>query len=300
MSKQNIFLKFISACFSLLLAAVLIASVPLWIINHMISEDSIDTIADYVFVDVSNIGFNTTEGSITVSRLLLLSIKDCAGANYITEKQMNKALVPDFLKTVTLEVIEDFNDQSEIRISADDIYDYLQENEDELSSLANDSGYRQGIDIKGNKQSIISNIKDLLGKKGITLNTVLDDEIADTIEEYLEYAQLVLLETAANISYCAIAIIGIILFVINLGYFKHFLTACGNPAILIGTLYFISAIVVQAVAATIDLPSGGLGAAIDFLFGYTAAVIMDFSAPVFLVGLAMLILSLFVRKKHNE
>ena len=50
----------------------------------------------------------------------------------------------------------------------------------------------------------------------------------------------------------------------------------------------------------IELPSGGIGSAIHFLFGYTAAVIMDFSAPVFLAGLALLILSLFAGKKHKE
>ena len=300
MSKQNGFIRFVSACFSLLLAFVLIAAVPLWIINYMISEESIDTMADYIFEDVGNIGFNTTEGSISVARLLLLSIKNCAGAEYITEKQMNDDLVPDFLKTVTLEILEDFNDQSEIRISADDVYDFLEENEDELSSLAKDSGYRLGIDINGNKQTIVRNVKDLLGKKGITLNTVLEEELADTIELYLEYAQLVLSETAKNISYCVIAILGVIIFVLNLGYFKHFLTACGKPAVLIGTLYFISAIVLQAVCDSIDLPSGGAGSAIHFLFGYTAAVIMDFSAPVFLAGLTLLILSLFAGKKHKE
>ena len=300
MSSQNVFIRLLSACFSLLLAAVLILAVPLWIINYMLSEDSIDTVSEYIFEDVSDIGFNTTEGSISVARLLLLSIKNCAGAEYITEKQMNEDIVPNFLEAITFDILEDFNDLSEIRISADDVYEFLEDNEDKLTRLAAESGYRYDVRIEENEEIIIDNLKDLLGRRGITLGTVIDEDAAEALEPYLEYAQIALSQNVKVASYGAIAIIGAILFILNLGYFKKFLTSCGTPAVIVGALYFISAIILQALRDMIELPSGGIGSAIHFLFGYTAAVIMDFSAPVFLAGLALLILSLFAGKKHKE
>ncbi|MBO5702058.1 MAG: hypothetical protein J6S71_06435 [Clostridia bacterium] len=304
MSSQNGFLRFLSAILSLILAFLLIAAIPLWIIDFMLSEDSIETAADYIFDslgDVSDLGVNTKKGSKTIADVLLWSIKGCGGDEFITEKQISDSLVPEFLKTITLDIIEDFRNGSDIAIDAEDIYEFLERNGETVSDLAADSGYIYELNIKYNEELILYNVKELIGKNGITPNDLLEDgEFKDNIELYLAYARTALSKTTVYITYGVIGVIVCLLFTVNLGYFRKFLSSCGKPAFTVGLVYFLAALAMQYLRSTINPSSDRFSSAVDFMIGYAAAGIMDVSAAVLIAGLVLLILSVIARKKQDQ
>ena len=303
MSSQNGFLRFISAILTLALAIILIAAIPLWSINFMISEERIDTVVDHIFNatgDLSDIGIATQKGNKTIADVLLWSLKGCGGEEFIDKKEINSSLTSAFLKTITLNFIEDLRNGDDIAIRAEDIYEFLERNSKTISRLAENSGYSNKINIKYNEELIIGNVKELIGKNGISLDDMIEEgELKDNIGSYLEYVHLILSETTLYLSYGFIGFFIFLLLIANVGYFGEFLSACGKPAFIIGLIYFLVGLAVNYLDSIIDLSSEGF-ASFDFLLGYIAAVIKDVSAPVLIAGLVLIILAAIVRKKQNK
>ena len=309
MSSRNGLLKLLSSILSLILAIVLIATIPLMVVDYMLAEDNMGITVSLIFdniEDISELGIATDEGNKTIADVLLWSIKDCPGALFITEKQAASTLVPEFFKELTIHLLTDFRNSLEkssldMTYKADDIYRFLERNSNTISELASDSGYNDDVDIKKNKESILKNISDLIGKEGISVGSLLaDSSLKDNVDAYMEDAHAFLSEYTLDRAWKAIGILAGILFLVNLGYFGCFLSACGKPTFIIGLAYFLIAVAVRTPILSSNLPIEELPDFIKLPIGYTASVIMDYSSPFLIAGLVLIILSAIGRKKHNN
>ena len=310
--KQNVFLKFISVLLSIVLTSALIAAVPLTVINGLLTEDNVELMVDEVIdiLDLKKLGISTTEGGKSISYIMLYVMRDCKGIPYISEAQVSKTLVDDFVKQLTTDLLNQFNnslEEGEINIGwkPKDIYRFLKKNEKTFQKLARESGYYNNIDIAASEESIIANIEDLIGKDGISIGTLLDDDnITEQVELYLSYAQLVFSDTAVLTLWGAVALIALLLLLVNIGYYTSFMRACGVPAFIVGGLCFILGFSVEPILNLIDLPLESLTEIVDFCAGLIGAMIMEVSSIVFIAGLALIIISIIVdiimRKLRKE
>jgi hypothetical protein len=211
-----------------------------------------------------------------------------------------QVLAPDFLKALTVDLATDFSNSlksGELTIEVEplDIYKFLEKNRKTISKLAKDAGSPYDVEIKESKDIIMYNITELIGKDGISIDAILEDgDLKDNIDDYLEDASKILSDTTLYLAWGVVGVLVLLLFIINLGYFGSFFASCGIPAFIIGLIYFLIALAIPPLLNIIDLPFGELEAFIDFLAGFFAAIIMDISSIVLIVGLALIILAIVI------
>ena len=311
MAKRNILVSFLSFILSLMLTLSLIVAIPMTVISKLLTEDNIEILVNQVVNEIDTDGFAilTSSGGRSIANILLWTIKDCPGAEYITEAQIERTLVPEFVKSLAVSFAADFSEASEdgeieIKIKPSEIYKFLEKNRKTVSELAADSGYRYEIDIKGNKDMILINITELFGKDGITVESMVeDDDLIEDIVLYLEYAQKALSKTALYFVWGAVGAISVLLFLVNIGYLGSFLSACGSPAFIIGLLYTLLAVAVKPLLSALSSSVDDMPQFIHFAAGWTAAILMDVSLVVLAAGFGLIILSAIVkaivRKNQN-
>ena len=309
--KQNFFLKILSFLLSLVLMASLIIALPITISGLLLTDQNFDIILDRAMssIELDKIEFSTESGTQTLSEVIANTTKELEGWEYITEEQINDVLLEDFVKDFVKDAFAQLDMSFEegslsIGWTPEQIYDFIEKNEDVIEELARESGYEGKLPIEENKEIILENIEHEIGEDGFSVSALVDD--SDELEEIISYIDTLRALLSINTLFVAwgiVAFIAVLILFTNLGYFGSFCRACGFPAFIIGTIYFLAGMSVSPIMSIIDIPASAFTPVIEFTAGFIGALTMDISATVLVTGLVLIIISFIadaIRRKKDS
>lgn len=297
--KQNFFLKLLSFLLALLLSAALALAIPITLLRFLLTDHNIDVIVDRVIdsIELDKLEFTTSDGTKSLSGILLEITDEFEGWSHITEEQINDALLEDFVKQFVTDTLKQYGmslKEGEMMLgwTPEEIYGFVEDNKDTIERLAREAGYEGNLPITEKKEMMIANIEEKIGKDGISVNALLENTgISDQINDHLNRAQLIFSDNTLYLIWGIAAFIALLLFFVNFGYFGSFCRSCGFPAFMIGGLYFLLSFAFDPILSLIDLPFETVNSIIEFIAGFLEALIKDISMPVFAAGVALIILS---------
>ena len=297
--KQNVFLKILSVLLALILSASLMIAIPITLLNMFLSDHNIELIVDRAVssIELDKLTVPTPNGNKTISGAIHDVTSELEGWDHITEEQINEALLEDFVKKYVSNLLEGVGmsikeGEAMLGWTPEQIYSFIEDNEDTIKNLAREAGYTGEIPIKENKDLIISNIESHIGEDGITAEALLkgSDETLD-LARYLDTAQALFSIEVLCLAWGLVAFIVILIIFTNIGYFGAFCRSCGFPAFIVGTLYFLIGLGVSPLMSIVTLPIPIIENAVKFAVGFLAALLMDVSLIVLGVGLVLIIIS---------
>ncbi len=309
--KQNFFLKILSFLLAIILMASLVVAIPITLLNMFLTDHNIEVIVERAIssIELDKIEFSTADGTKTLSGALHDITNEFEGWDHITEEQISDALLEDFVKQFVTDAISQLGmslKEGEVMLgwTPEQIYDFIEANEDTIEKLARDAGYEGKLPIKEKKEMMIQNIEKRIGEDGITAETLFggSDETKQ-LARYLDAAQAVF---SINILYLAWGLVAFVILLIiftNIGYFGAFCRTCGFPAFIIGTLYFLIGLAVSPLLSIVTIPVPMFADAIKFTVGFLGALLMDISLIVLAVGLVLIIISFIsdaIRRKIDS
>lgn len=297
--KQNVFLIILSCFLALLLSIVLVAAIPITLLRSLLTDRNIDIIVDRVIesVELDKLEFATADGTKPLSGVLLDITDEFEGWDHITEEQINDALLEDFVKQFVTDALKQYGmslkeGEQMLGWTPEQIYDFVEANRETIEELAREAGYTGKLPIEEKKEMMIANIEQRIGKDGISVNTLLEGSgEAEAVSDFLNTAQLIFSNSTLWLAWGIVALLAIILFFINLGYFGSFLRSCGFPAFIVGATFFISAFSVDPIMALIEFPNEMIAGIVSFVVKFLVAMLMDISLTVLVVGLLLIIAS---------
>ncbi len=297
--KQNFFLKILSFLLALLLSAVLIAAIPVTLLRFLLTDHNIEVIVDRVIesIELDKFEFSTSNGTKTLSGVLLDITDEFEGWSHITEEQINDALLEDFVKQFVTDTLKQYGmslkeGEAMLGWTPEQIYAFVETNKDTIERLAREAGYEGNLPITEKKEMMIANIEEKIGKDGISVNALFgNSDEAEKVNSYLNKAQIIFSNNTLYFIWGIAAFIAIILIFVNIGYFGSFLRSCGFPAFIIGGIYFLIAYAAEPLLSLIKIPNATAADIVNFTVGFLTSLLMNISGMVLAVGLVFIIVS---------
>ncbi len=311
-AKQNVFLKILSVFFAVILAVLLIASTAVTLLHTVISPDNTQNlVADLIdSIDLDDLYINTPDGKLSIGEYFIQSCQKNKGWENVTENDLEDTLEEEYIHEFASEIINEYltefvENDGELNITAEDIYDILESNDKTIKKMAKDLGFEGNLQIKEKKDTIISNIEKQIGQEGINIKLNVEAIGGSAVSGLALQSILFIFTDIAMIAMWGIvAVFALIIFFINWGYFGNFLRSCGIPALIIGVIYLIASLCAEPLSQLFKLPDTAIGDAITFAIGYIAAILLEMSIVLAAVAVGLIIISVIsdaiARKIRNN
>ena len=299
--RRSCLVAIISFLLSIVLLAALLLAIPVTLLRFVLTDHNIEVIVDRILdsVDIAKISIPTGNGTQNVAGAILEFTSEVEGLSFITEEQINEALLNDFVKQAATDILKQYGlslTQGEelFRLNAEQIYAYVEANKDTLVQLARESGYEGDIPFEENKEVIVASIETAIGSEGITVESLMgNSEDAQKLGDYLKKAQLIFSDSALYLVWGLVAFVALLLFFLNFKFLGCFCRGCGFPAFIAGGLYTLAAFSIDPLLAMIPINNGIVADLANFIGGFVAALLADIALPTAITGAVLILLSIF-------
>lgn len=299
--RRSCLVAIISFLLSIVLLAALLLAIPVTLLRFVLTDHNIEVIVDRILdsVDIAKISIPTGNGTQNVAGAILEFTSEVEGLSFITEEQINEALLNDFVKQAATDILKQYGlslTQGEelFRLNAEQIYAYVEANKDTLVQLARESGYEGDIPFEENKEVIVASIETAIGSEGIAVESLMgNSEDAQKLGDYLKKAQLIFSDSALYLVWGLVAFVALLLFFLNFKFLGCFCRGCGFPAFIAGGLYTLAAFSIDPLLAMIPINNGIVADLANFIGGFVAALLADIALPTAITGAVLILLSIF-------
>ncbi len=292
----------ISFLLSLVLLAALALAIPVTLLRFVLTDHNIEVIVDHVFdtVEIDKLEFQTADGAKSATEIIHGFTRGIDGLEFITEEQINEVLLNDFARQFIIDTLRQYgislkNGADILGWTPEQIYAFVESNEDTIVRLAREAGYEGEIPIEEYKEEMISNIERAIGKEGISADSLLSgSQETAKLKEFLDKAQLVFSDSTLYLVWGLVAFTALLLLFLNIKFIGSFCRACGFPAFIVGGLYTLSAFAVEPMLAMITIENGIVAELVSFTVGFTTALLADVALPTAMIGVALIIVSFVI------
>lgn len=292
----------LSFLLALILMSALTIAVPVTFLRCLLTDHNIEVIVDHIVdtLDPAGISIPTKGGEQNIAGAILEFTSGVEGLNFITEEQINEVLLNDFVKQAATDILKQYGmslaqGEEIFRLNAEQIYVYVEANIDTLIQLAREAGYEGEIPIEENKEIIVSTIESAIGSEGISVESIIgNSEDAQMLGKYLKQAQLIFSDNTLYLVWGTVIFIAMLILFLNVKYISYFFRACGFPAFIVGGLYTLVSFSIGLIIAMIKIENELISEILNFIAGFSAALLADISVPMTAVGIAFIITSIII------
>ena len=111
---------------------------------------------------------------------------------------------------------------------------------------------------------------------------------------HLRRAQLIFSDSTLYLVWGAVIFIAMLILFLNVKYISCFFRACGFPAFIVGGLYTLVSFSIGLIIAMIKIENELISEILNFIAGFSAALLADISVPMTAVGVAFIITSIII------
>lgn len=301
-TRRPLLVGILSFLLALILMSALTIAVPVTFLRCLLTDHNIEVIVDRVIdsIDITSIEIPTGDSTQNVAGAILEFTSGVEGLDFITEEQINEVLLNDFVKQAATDILKQYGmslaqGEEIFRLNAEQIYAYVEANKDTLIQLARDAGYEGEIPFEEHKETIVASIETAIGSEGISVESIIgNSEDAQMLGKYLKQAQLIFSDSTLYLVWGTVIFIAMLILFLNVKYISCFFRACGFPAFIVGGLYTLFSFSIGLIIAMIKIENELISEILNFIAGFSAALLADISVPMTAVGVAFIITSFII------
>ena len=301
-TRRPLLVGILSFLLALILMSALTIAVPVTFLRCLLTDHNIEVIVDRVIdsIDITSIEIPTGDSTQNVAGAILEFTSGVEGLSFITEEQINEVLLNDFVKQAATDILKQYGmslaqGEEIFRLNAEQIYAYVEANKDTLIQLAREAGYEGEIPFEENKEAIVATIEAAIGSEGISVESIIgNSEDAQMLGKYLKQAQLIFSDSTLYLVWGTVIFIAMLILFLNVKYISCFFRACGFPAFIVGGLYTLVSFSIGLIIAMIKIENELISEILNFIAGFSAALLADISVPMTAVGIAFIIASIII------
>ena len=301
-TRRPLLVGILSFLLALILMSALTIAVPVTFLRCLLTDHNIEVIVDRVIdsIDITSIEIPTGDSTQNVAGAILEFTSGVEGLSFITEEQINEVLLNDFVKQAATDILKQYGmslaqGEEIFRLNAEQIYSYIEDNMDTLIQLAREAGYEGEIPFEENKEAIVATIEAAIGSEGISVESIIgNSEDAQMLGKYLKQAQLIFSDSTLYLVWGTVIFIAMLILFLNVKYISCFFRACGFPAFIVGGLYTLVSFSIGLIIAMIKIENELISEILNFIAGFSAALLADISVPMTAVGVAFIITSIII------
>ena len=301
-TRRPLLVGILSFLLALILMSALTIAVPVTFLRCLLTDHNIEVIVDRVIdsIDITSIEIPTGDSTQNVAGAILEFTSGVEGLSFITEEQINEVLLNDFVKQAATDILKQYGmslaqGEEIFRLNAEQIYAYVEANKDTLIQLAREAGYEGEIPFEENKEAIVATIEAAIGSEGISVESIIgNSEDAQMLGKYLKQAQLIFSDSTLYLVWGTVIFIAMLILFLNVKYISCFFRACGFPAFIVGGLYTLVSFSIGLIIAMIKIENELISEILNFIAGFSAALLADISVPMTAVGIAFIITSIII------
>lgn len=301
-TRRPLLVGILSFLLALILMSALTIAVPVTFLRCLLTDHNIEVIVDRVIdsIDITSIEIPTGDSTQNVAGAILEFTSGVEGLSFITEEQINEVLLNDFVKQAATDILKQYGmslaqGEEIFRLNAEQIYAYVEANKDTLIQLAREAGYEGEIPFEENKEAIVATIEAAIGSEGISVESIIgNSEDAQMLGKYLKQAQLIFSDSTLYLVWGTVIFIAMLILFLNVKYISCFFRACGFPAFIVGGLYTLVSFSIGLIIAMIKIENELISEILNFIAGFSAALLADISVPMTAVGVAFIITSIII------
>ena len=301
-TRRPLLIGILSFLLALILMSALTIAVPVTFLRCLLTDHNVEVIVDHIVdtLDPAGISIPTEGGTQNIAGAILEFTSGVEGLDFITEEQINEVLLNDFVKQAATDILKQYGmslaqGEEIFRLNAEQIYSYIEDNMDTLVLLAREAGYEGEIPIEENKEIIVSTIESAIGSEGISVESIIDSYgDAQMLGYHLRRAQLIFSDSTLYLVWGTVIFIAMLILFLNVKYISCFFRACGFPAIIVGGLYTLVSFSIGLIIAMIKIENELISEILNFIAGFSAALLADISVPMTAVGVAFIITSIII------
>lgn len=308
--RQKAGLVFLSVILSFFLTLNLIVAILFSSLGGLLRIGTLEKIVTTAIdnIDIATLEISTERGTQTVSDLILDMAYKYKGFQGITEDDIDFDKLEDFAKLFITQTFHNSgfgaDDITSLGWTPEQIYDFLESNQDVVRDLLESSGYKGDIPIEENKDALIATLESSLGEDGVTLGGIVES-IGETNEEipvYFNLLRAVFSVSSIVMIWCFALIIALILIPVNIKFPAAYLRSVGIPFTIAGALISVTVTLSKAFLPVITKPlANGLQILIKELFIGFCAQVQTISLCVLAIGILLTVASITVSIiKHRK
>jgi hypothetical protein len=258
-------------------------------------------------VDISELEIPTKNGSQTLSAMILDLASGYRGFQGITEENIDFDKFEDFAKLFLVEMIDNSNVAKEgitgIGITPEQIYDFIESNENTIVDLLRSSGYDGNIPIRENKEPLIKELKKKIGNDGINVAKLLDQiDKTGQINVYVSLVESVFSITSIFLAWLIVGLLALLLLPVNIKFFGAYLRSLGIPMILAGATVSVSTLAGSLLIELLPIDKDSIKLIVSSVINGISKQINELSITILIIGVMITTLSIVVsiiQRKQN-